>query len=91
MASCSTAKIISAYISTWVDWWPGNEHTAEAIWAKIGKSGESKVHKDVSKVIGADFFVSIWTTRNDAVFKRGFKKVVSILVGTIGFVIRLMP
>ena len=34
MATCSTTKIISAYLVSWVDWWPGNEHTAEAIWRR---------------------------------------------------------
>ncbi|KAJ9555564.1 hypothetical protein OSB04_010178 [Centaurea solstitialis] len=73
MATCSTTKLISAHLTNWVDWWPGGEHTVEAIWSKIRTIGKNKVHNEVCKVIGAAYFTSIWAQRNGMVFKRGVK------------------
>ncbi|KAJ9542693.1 hypothetical protein OSB04_029199 [Centaurea solstitialis] len=54
MAHCSTTKIISAHLASWVDWWPAMETSAIDIWTKICAADCSFTCKEVRKVIAID-------------------------------------
>ncbi|KAJ9552360.1 hypothetical protein OSB04_016405 [Centaurea solstitialis] len=73
LCSCSTTKTISAYLLSWVDWWPTNDQTVVNMWDKICSSGVNMLQKDVCKLIGAAYFNSIWTSRNNKIFNGGVK------------------
>ncbi|KAJ9544797.1 hypothetical protein OSB04_024504 [Centaurea solstitialis] len=62
VAACSTTRMVSAYLSRCVKWWPVNETFAQSIWTAIYISnGERDTReKDVKKVIGAAFFWTIY-------------------------------
>ncbi|KAJ9542202.1 LOW QUALITY PROTEIN: hypothetical protein OSB04_028708 [Centaurea solstitialis] len=72
MCFCSSTKTVSAFLTSWIDWWPLNEQTVVNVWDKISSIGGNKIHKEVRKVIGAAFFNSIWSSRNSKVFNGGF-------------------
>ena len=82
LVNCSTAKVVGAHIKSWVDWWPWHESTAEGIWVSLNATGGDNAHKMVRKVIGAAFFWSIWSQRNNKVFKGCCKKETEIFRDT---------
>ena len=69
LASCSTARLVTAFMVTWLEWWPANEVSAQGIWSSLcrgdGGAGRSK---EVKKVIGAAFLWTMWNVRNNIVF-----------------------
>ncbi|KAJ9545513.1 hypothetical protein OSB04_025220 [Centaurea solstitialis] len=74
MASCSTSRLVSAHMSTWINWWPSNATTLEDLWTAVCSSGKDKKEKQLYKAIGAAFLWCIWTQRNNMLFKGEFKK-----------------
>ncbi|KAJ9553912.1 hypothetical protein OSB04_017957 [Centaurea solstitialis] len=73
MCTCSTSKTVCAYLTSWADWWPTADQTVVNVWDKICSARETKIHKEVRKVIRAAFFNSIRLSRNHKVFKGGYK------------------
>ncbi|KAJ9548444.1 hypothetical protein OSB04_020987 [Centaurea solstitialis] len=59
---CSTASIVSAHLSCWLEWWP------------IDASTGNNIHRTVRRVITAAFFWVLWTQRNSKIFKGSLKK-----------------
>ncbi|XP_024989897.1 uncharacterized protein LOC112524345 [Cynara cardunculus var. scolymus] len=65
--TCSTAKVINALLVSWVEWWPANASSARQMWSTISMIGDT-CRREVSKVITAAFFWSIWNQRNRKTF-----------------------
>ncbi|KAJ9546518.1 hypothetical protein OSB04_019061 [Centaurea solstitialis] len=52
LASCSTFKVVNAYMASWINWWPSNANTVEDLWMAVCSSGGGKKDLEVYKVIG---------------------------------------
>ncbi|KAJ9558270.1 hypothetical protein OSB04_012884 [Centaurea solstitialis] len=63
---CSTAKLVSAHISQWVDWWPSKERTVSEMWDHIDSNKSNDVNRKVRRVI--------WSQRNSKVYNGSMKK-----------------
>ncbi|KAJ9563442.1 hypothetical protein OSB04_008602 [Centaurea solstitialis] len=74
MITCSTAQVIHAMLASWVDWWPRNVMEVADFRDGIRRAGERVTQADVCKVIGAAFLSTMWTIRNNMVFKGEHKK-----------------
>ena len=71
---CSSARLISAHLSLWTDWWSVNETTVSGLWLSIDQGSSNKVRRLVKKLIAAAFFWILWKQRNDKAFGRAIKK-----------------
>ncbi|KAJ9551069.1 hypothetical protein OSB04_015114 [Centaurea solstitialis] len=79
MTSCSTAKIVSAHLEKWVDWWPKNTFTIADFWNMIRRAGKRIPQADICKVLGVAFLNTMWTTRNKNVFDGDLKQEIEIV------------
>ena len=70
MTACSATRLVSAYISSWVKWWPVTVPSTQSLWTAICNSdGKQRAdEKVVMKVIGVAFLWFMWRTRNNKVF-----------------------
>ncbi|KAJ9537406.1 hypothetical protein OSB04_030139 [Centaurea solstitialis] len=82
MANCSTSKVVGAYMTSWVDWWPVRETTVEGFWSSLNAIGGDNITKEVRKVIGTAFFWNIWIHRNNTAFNSCVKKEIEIFRNT---------
>ena len=74
MTSCSTSRVVNAYLLSWVDWWPSGASGVQDLWRQICSIGGDPVNKKVRKVIGAAFYWNLWTQRNTWLFTSSIKK-----------------
>ena len=74
MTSCSTSRVVNAYLLSWVNWWPTGASGVRDIWRQICSIGGDPVNKKERKVIGAAFYWNLWTQRNTWLFTSSIKK-----------------
>ena len=70
MTACSATRLVSAYISSRVKWWPVTVPSTQSLWTAICNSdGKQRAdEKVVMKVIGVAFLWFMWRTRNNKMF-----------------------
>ncbi|KAJ9560558.1 hypothetical protein OSB04_005718 [Centaurea solstitialis] len=73
-AVCSTTKIVSAYLSNWINRWPTNACSVSDLWARIDSISKSGVERNIRRTIGAAFLYVIWNQRNMKTFSGAVKK-----------------
>ncbi|KAJ9567589.1 hypothetical protein OSB04_003555 [Centaurea solstitialis] len=76
---CSTAKIVSAHLSSWVNWWPTDTHSVSQLWGIIDSNSANRLERNIRRTIGAAFFWEMWNNRNRKAFNGTIKseKVIS--------------
>ncbi|KAJ9549040.1 hypothetical protein OSB04_021583 [Centaurea solstitialis] len=69
---CSTAKIVSAHLSSWVNWWPTDIYSFDS-------NSANRLERNIRRTIGAAFFWEMWNNRNRKAFNGTIKseKVIS--------------
>ena len=72
-ARCSTTRVVSAHLFSWLDWWPPSATTVHDMWMAINSVTDG-LRKEVGKTIMAAFFWTIWSQRNCKVFNGMIKK-----------------
>ena len=70
---CSSAKLVSAHLWHWVEWWPVNDRTVPAFWESFDRDNGNVVHRHVKRLIAAVFLWIVWKQRNERVFGRATK------------------
>ena len=70
---CSSAKLVSAHLWRWVEWWPVNDRTVSAFWESFDRDNGNVVHRHVKRLIAAVFLWIVWKQRNERVFGRASK------------------
>ena len=65
---CSSAKLVSAHLSQWVEWWPTNATNVTGLWTHIDQGSTNKVQRNVRRLLAATFFWALWKQRNGKVF-----------------------
>ena len=72
MVSCSTTRLVMAYLARWIDWWPVSETSVQSLWGAIcnGDGNGDNRDKVVRKVIGVAFLWTLWRLRNSKVFNQ---------------------
>ena len=78
-AECSSARLVSAHLWRWVDWWPVNCRTVSELWDLIDRNDGNSINRDVKRLITAGFLWILWRQRNEKVFERVSKNEKSII------------
>ncbi|KAJ9543652.1 LOW QUALITY PROTEIN: hypothetical protein OSB04_023359 [Centaurea solstitialis] len=71
---CSTTRIVSAHLSSWVDWWPTNVSSISGFWAVLDAHHRNGTQKKVIALIMAAFLWTMWMHRNNKMFKGIMRK-----------------
>ena len=73
IVECSSARLVSANLWRWVEWWPINCRSVSDFWESIDRNNANVISRDVKRMIAAGFLWILWRQRNEKVFGRASK------------------